>query len=152
MKFNVPLALTLTTVTSAFPFLPLTARVTNLDSTTQSDLLNGTPCKPLTIIFARGTSSPGNVGESTGPPFFKAVAAIFGINNIAVQGVDYSANIFGFLGGGDSQGSATMKSLIDRAYQQCPNTKLVLSGYRYVPPRVGRKLKRDAYMFEEING
>ena len=65
-------------------------------------------CAPMTVIFARGTTEPGNVGLVTGPPFFDALAATLGENAINVQGVDYPASIEGFLEGGDPTGSQTM--------------------------------------------
>lgn len=77
--------------------LPLALQERDLTSDTQNDLLNGTPCKNYTVIFARETTSAGNVGESTGPPFFQAIASLVGASNLAVQGVDYPATILGFL-------------------------------------------------------
>jgi len=65
-------------------------------------------CKDMTVIFARGTTEPGNVGLVTGPPFFDALTAIIGSNSMEVQGVDYPASIEGFLQGGDATGSQTM--------------------------------------------
>lgn len=102
----------------------------NLTLDTQNDLLNGSPCKAVTVIFARGTVSPGNVGQTTGPPFFQAIAALVGANNLAVQGVTYPASILGFLEGGDGPGSTLTATLVTRAFSQCPSTKVVLSGYR----------------------
>lgn len=84
----------------------------------------------MTVIFARGTTETGNVGTVTGPPFFASLAtAIGGADNLAVQGVDYSADIPGFLAGGDAKGSATMAGLVKQAMTQCPDTKVVMSGY-----------------------
>lgn len=94
MRFSTSALLVALPLASGFPFSSLFKRA-DLSSTTQNDIVNNAPCKPLTIIFARGTNSAGNVGESTGPPFFKAVAAAIGADNLAVQGVTYSANIFG---------------------------------------------------------
>lgn len=123
--------LTLLPLTTSSPLnLSLFKRATDLTLTSQNDLTNGTPCKALTIIFARGTVSPGNVGENVGPPFFQAVANITGITNLAVQGVNYSADIFGFLAGGSASGSRTMATLVEQAFTQCPQTKVVMSGYR----------------------
>jgi len=99
-------------------------------SNTQNDLKNGSPCKALTIIFARGTVEAGNVGARIGPPLFSAVANITGAANLAAQGVDYSADIFGFLAGGSGSGSTTMRKLVQQAIAQCPETKIVMSGYR----------------------
>jgi cutinase len=117
-------------------------------STTENGLTNGTGCKAMTVIFARGVSSPsplnlphettnshsqtteqGNVGTLTGPPFFAALAQVVGINNLAVQGVDYPADIPGFLAGGDANGSMTMAQLVGQAVTQCPTSKVVVSGY-----------------------
>ena len=62
----------------------------------------------MTVIFARGTTEPGNVGLVTGPPFFDALSAMIGANALSVQGVSYSASVEGFLAGGDATGSQTM--------------------------------------------
>jgi len=45
-------------------------------------------CKPVTIIFARGTFEPGNIGLLAGPPFFNALSYAIG-DKLAVQGVPY---------------------------------------------------------------
>lgn len=58
----------------------------NLTSDTQNDLVDGLPCKEITVIFARGTTSPGNMGTTVGPSFVEAIGALVGVNNIAVQG------------------------------------------------------------------
>jgi cutinase len=44
-------------------------------------------CAPVTVIFARGTTEFGNIGETTGPFFADALAARLGSNNVGVQGV-----------------------------------------------------------------
>ena len=54
---------------------------------TENQLTDGTPCRELTILFARGTTESGNVGTLAGPPFFQAVADEIGSSNVAVQGV-----------------------------------------------------------------
>ena len=78
-------------------------------SDTRNDLTNGSPCKAATVIFARGTTESGNVGSIAGPPLFNALGSAF-----AVQGVDYPADIPGFLAGGDANGSKTMASLVNQ--------------------------------------
>ena len=65
-------------------------------------------CAPMTVIFARGTTEPGNVGVVTGPPFFDALTSMLGASAVNIQGVDYSASIEGFLQGGDAAGTQTM--------------------------------------------
>lgn len=79
------------------------ATTLNVDTTE-----NGSGCSAMTVIFARGTTEPGNVGLVTGPPFFDAIQAMVGSNAVSIQGVDYPASIEGFLEGGDPAGSQTM--------------------------------------------
>lgn len=70
---------------------------------------NGTmPCTTMTIIFARGTTEPGNVGVLAGPPFFEQVRAMMPPGTVTVQGIDYPADISGFLAGGSVAGSQKM--------------------------------------------
>ena len=90
-------------------------------------------CRPITVIFARGTIELGNVGRLAGPPFFNALDLEVGASNVAVQGVDYPATIAGYLEGGDKGGAAKLAALAEQAATQCPNTQIVLSGYRYAP-------------------
>ena len=107
----------------------LTSR--QLAATTQNDIKDGA-CKPMTILFARGTTEQGNVGSLAGPPFFQAVGAAMGAQNLAVQGVDYPADIPGFLAGGDAAGSKLMAQMVGQIMTACPTTNLVMSGYSYV--------------------
>lgn len=61
------------------------------------------------MVFARGTTEPGNVGILVGPPFLEALDAAVGDANVAVQGVNnYAADVQGYLAGGDAKGSADM--------------------------------------------
>lgn len=113
-----PAILSLLSLAAAFPLEattlnPLLPRA--LTDTTQNDLTNGSPCKALTVLFARGTDSPGNVGSGTGPAFFQAIASLIGANNVAIQGIDYPASIIGFLQGGDTAGGVLMANLTARA-------------------------------------
>jgi hypothetical protein len=93
------------------------------------DLLNG-DCAAVSVIFARGTTEPGNIGTIVGPPFLDNLQQVLGEDNVAFQGVDYAANVAGFLAGGDDEGAATMADLGTQAVSDCPGTQLVLSGYR----------------------
>ncbi|KAG4441421.1 hypothetical protein IFR05_003108 [Cadophora sp. M221] len=86
-------------------------------------------CAPMMVIFARGTTEPGNVGLVAGPPFFDALESIMGTGAVSVQGVEYGATITGFLQGGDPAGSVTMAAMIEGTVQNCPSAKIVMSGY-----------------------
>lgn len=98
-------------------------------SDTRNELTDGSACKSVTVIFARGTTESGNVGTLVGPPFFSALVTSIGAENLAVQGVNYPADIAGFLAGGDAAGSKKMAELVGQAITQCPDTKVVMSGY-----------------------
>lgn len=53
----------------------------------ETTLNAGATCANLTILFARGTEEPGNVGVITGPAFFQAVEDKVG-GSVAVQGTN----------------------------------------------------------------
>jgi cutinase len=97
-----------------------------LDS--RNDVTSGA-CKPVTLIFARGTTEQGNMGSLVGPPFAKALEEALP-GQVAVQGVKYPANIPGYLARGDKPGGVLQGKLAMQALQKCPQTKIVLSGYR----------------------
>lgn len=99
-----------------------------LSAITQNDIVEAR-CKPVTLLFARGTTEDGNMGSLVGPLFAQALGKAVGPDNLAVQGVDYSASIQGFLGGGDADGSKTMAGLVAMVKSNCANTSLVLAGY-----------------------
>jgi hypothetical protein len=124
-----------TTILSAAIFglaaaITIPVSVQKRDSDTENDLVDGV-CKAVTVIFARGTLESGNVGSLAGPPFFDALDTDLGTSNVALQGVDYGATISGYLEGGDPAGAATLANLTNLAVTQCPDTQIVLSGYRY---------------------
>lgn len=99
---------------------------------TANDIQNGV-CKPVSFIFARGTTETGNLGETVGPALTKDLQQALGTGNVAVQGVNYPADIAGAAEGSTNpkgaQGSQNMAMFAAKAVQQCPTTKLVLSGY-----------------------
>ncbi|KAF4957037.1 hypothetical protein FGADI_3451 [Fusarium gaditjirri] len=99
---------------------------------TYNQLTDGTPCRNVTIIYARGSKQAGNVGKvnSTGPALFNDLADRIGLENLAVQGVNYKAKRLDyFFKGGCNHGSRTMAGLITQAASQCPDTKIVIAGY-----------------------
>lgn len=84
-------------------------------SSTYNQLTDGTACRDISVIYARGTSQQGNVGDAAavGPLFFNQIASkLGGTSRLAIQGVTYSASVLGFLQGGDPTGSTTMTNLI----------------------------------------
>jgi cutinase len=97
-------------------------------SSSSDDPLNG-DCAAVSVIFARGTTETGNIGTIVDPRLDN-LHQVLGEDNVAFQGVDDTANIAGFLAGGDDDGAATMADLATQAISDCPGTQLVLSGYR----------------------
>ena len=69
----------------------------------------------MSILFARGTLEPGNVGILAGPAFFAAVGEYMNgtVNGLAIQGVDYPADVAGFFAGGSMTGEMKMASLVN---------------------------------------
>ncbi|KAK0122000.1 hypothetical protein ONS95_010267 [Cadophora gregata] len=130
-------------------------------ATTQNGLTAG-GCKPMTVIFARGTTEQGNVGSLSGPPWFAAIGTAIGTQNLAVQGVDYPADVPGFLAGGDKQGSTKMAQLVMQAMTACPNTAVVMGGYSQggqlvhnaaamLPPAMAAKVSSAAIFGDPMN-
>lgn len=56
-------------------------------------------CGDVTVVFARGTCDPGNVGVLVGPFFFNSLQNALGSTSLGVQGFDYPASVQGFLSG-----------------------------------------------------
>lgn len=84
-------------------------------SSSYNQLTDGTACRAISVIYARGTSQQGNVGDAAavGPLFFNQLASkVGGTSKLAIQGVTYAASVSGFLAGGDATGSTTMTNLI----------------------------------------
>jgi len=98
---------------------------------TANDVQNG-KCAPTTLIFARGTTEQGNMGMVVGPPLANQLISAMG-GNVAVQGVNYPADVEGAAEGSinpkGSQGSLNMAMFTNMALQACPSTKVVLAGY-----------------------
>ncbi|KAI6247874.1 hypothetical protein HI914_04086 [Erysiphe necator] len=122
-------------------------QITNFAERNSENELSG-PCKPVTLIFARGTGESGNVGgnHSPGPALFSQIRLSMGSQNIAIQGVDYKADIFGYLKGGDPEGSKRYYNLTEEAATKCPDTKIVLTGYSQ-----GAQLAHNAARWLSVN-
>ncbi|THV08151.1 cutinase [Dendrothele bispora CBS 962.96] len=86
-------------------------------------------CADVIVIFARGTTESAPIGTIVGPPLQSALQSQLGGRSLSFQGVDYPANIAGFLEGGDPQGSQTMANDLTTAANNCPNSAIVTAGY-----------------------
>jgi len=88
-------------------------------------------CPDIQVYFARGTTEIPTLGTVVGPPFAAAlnIAAIG--KRVSFDGVPYPATVAGYLAGGDQGGGRTMADYVTSIAGRCPNTKIVISGYRY---------------------
>ncbi|KAL2267171.1 hypothetical protein VTJ83DRAFT_4448 [Remersonia thermophila] len=93
---------------------------------------NANECPEAILIFARGTTEPGNMGITTGPILAGALEDSFR-RNIWIQGVGgaYTASTApNFLPRGSSEGAINeAKRLFGLAQSKCPDTPVVAGGY-----------------------
>ena len=84
-------------------------------------------CTPKTLVFARGTSEISPLGGSV-CPLLRAGLDQAEISQWDVQGVPYDASVVGddCLG---LPGGVIATSQIEQIASQCPETKIVVSGY-----------------------
>lgn len=86
-------------------------------------------CPSVAVIYARGTSEPGNMGFLAGPPLATALQHYFNGTRLAIQGLDYPASIAGFAAGGSPEGAERMAAIVAATREACPDAKVVLAGY-----------------------
>lgn len=98
--------------------------------TTATEFTDG-GCRPVIMLFARGSTEAGNMGTICGPPTANGLKDKFGADTIAVEGIDYGALLStNFVpGGADPLGIREMERLIGQAVDQCPDSMLVVGGY-----------------------
>jgi len=107
----------------------------DLPNSVSNDLVNGTKCKDIIYIVARGSEEPGNMGISMGPAVCKALKKTYA-DKVACQGISkqdgYSAGILDNMirpkGTSEASISATIKTF-KLAHEKCPAALLVFSGY-----------------------
>lgn len=127
MKLNALSFLSFASVALNAPLTKRTSSTTGYTSGSDANDVQNGVCAPLTVIFARGTSEPGNIGTVIGPPLFSALSSDLN-KEVALQGVNYAADIEGDIDMG-AEGAPDLISLVKQAFSQCPSTKLALSGY-----------------------
>ncbi|KAF2665204.1 alpha/beta-hydrolase [Microthyrium microscopicum] len=99
-----------------------------------NDLTNGTACKEILLIAARGSNEPGNMGEATGPNICTRLTKIYGAR-IGCQGISaadgYSASgmdISKAKGTSDSAIAGGVK-MFNLAQSKCPSSLKLFTGY-----------------------
>ncbi|RCI12719.1 hypothetical protein L249_0858 [Ophiocordyceps polyrhachis-furcata BCC 54312] len=101
--------------------------------TTRSD-----SCGDVTVIFARGSCEPGNVGISAGPPFFEALQATLPGRRVAINGLKYPADFKEFLAAQKGSGDE-LAAMIRAAVDNCRGSRIVVGGYS-----LGARIVHDA--------
>ncbi|KAI1364282.1 carbohydrate esterase family 5 protein [Xylaria arbuscula] len=98
--------------------------------TTANDYVNG-GCKEVILFYARGSTQPGNMGDQPGPQTADGLIAALGTSKIAIQGVDYGADLLSNLlpGGCNPTEAKSFATLLTGAATKCPSSKFVVSGY-----------------------
>jgi hypothetical protein len=106
--------------------------INKLEPTTEADIFGPEikeaeqaplACAPNTLLFARGTTELGSLGSTVGPALSSGLGSGW-----SVQGVDYSADISGIYCLGMNGGLRCVDQ-VNKLAAQCPQTKIVLSGY-----------------------
>lgn len=75
---------------------------------TRSDIADNASCADMTVVFARGTTEPGNMGVFVGSELVSAISNAMPGTSINVQGVEYAASVEGYLAGGGKDGATSM--------------------------------------------
>ncbi|KAG7094509.1 hypothetical protein E1B28_005340 [Marasmius oreades] len=111
---------------STFLFSPTSSAPTSMVISRQT---GGAQCADVMVFFARGTTEPAPIGTVVGPPLKAALKSALGQKSMSFMGVDYPADIPGFLQGGSPEGSRTMAKDLTNAANACPKAALVTVGY-----------------------
>jgi cutinase len=103
-------------------------------------------CKKVTLIYARGTTEFGTMGQTVGPALQRALQAKFP-GQVSVMGVQYPADMGGAVSGAinpaavcdlgfkkrsnnrQAKGAIDMAKKARSVLQRCPDSRIVLSGY-----------------------
>ncbi|KAM0275090.1 hypothetical protein ACHAQH_007569 [Verticillium albo-atrum] len=146
------------TLTAALPVEPAAGEVEALvsrnelavlearQSSTRRELETGSAsnCPRAILIYARGSTEPGNMGITAGPTLASALTREYGSGGIWIQGVGgaYEAELSpNFLPSGTDRASINeAKRLFTLANTKCPNTPVVTGGYSQGTAVVGNAL------------
>jgi len=81
------------------------------------------------MIYSRGTWEPGEPPNQVAAPLLKALDRVYP-GKIDFRNAKYDGGASGYLGGGAQEGIDRMTDLTMRAVANCPNSALLMIGYR----------------------
>jgi len=81
------------------------------------------------MIYARGTWEPGSPPNQVAAPLIKALETKYP-GKVDARIVIYDGGASGYLTGGSMEGTSTMEKMTKEAVSQCPDSKLLMIGYR----------------------
>jgi cutinase len=81
------------------------------------------------MIYARGTWEPGEPPSQVAAPLLKALEKTYP-GKIDFRNAKYDGGASGYLGGGAQSGIDEMTKVTTRAVTSCPNSTLLMIGYR----------------------
>ncbi|KAJ5389140.1 cutinase, partial [Penicillium cataractarum] len=98
-----------------------------------SNELEQGPCREVTLIFARGSNEPGNMGIIVGPQLCEDLKDNLGPEIVACQGVSgaYTAGFQDNFLPNNTTPEAISSAIneFDLARAKCPNTQIIAGGY-----------------------
>ncbi|KAG8623082.1 hypothetical protein KVT40_008058 [Elsinoe batatas] len=140
MKFTIATIAALAGTSAAAPFA-LKAGLSEIASSllhrrqtgTSATELESGACRRITFIYARGSTEPGNLGDSGGPQVCDGLKARYGSANVACQGIGgaYTAGLLENLLPAGTSNDAINEGLrlFNLANTKCPSTIIVGGGY-----------------------
>jgi len=97
-------------------------------------LPTSTQCKDVHVFFARGTTEIPPLGSRIGPQFLEVLSSMLSSTHpslsLSFVGIDYPADLIGYLEGGDPLGGINMANAVNTVLYACPEARIVMSGYR----------------------
>ncbi|KAJ4292052.1 Cutinase [Kalmusia sp. IMI 367209] len=128
MKFTISLA-SIVAVASALPLVTRDSTITR----TELEAGSASACPKAILIYARGSTQEGNMGEQPGPILADALESYYGAANVWVQGVGgaYTAGLLDNLQPKGTTDAAIAEGarLFKLANTKCPKTPVVAGGY-----------------------
>jgi len=128
MRSSLISTLLLAAVSIAAPLDETSKSTIERASASHDTSVSAADCKPITMIYARGTWEPGTPPSQVAAPLIKALNEKYP-GKVDSQIVIYDGGASGYLTGGSTEGTQKMEQMTKAAVQKCPNSKILAVGY-----------------------